>query len=204
MQVAEIAFDETVLPIFHDNSLKELAAKLAVPAQVPILVTDNQVIWDTLSIAEYLAEQYPEKRLWPDDRDLRALARSASAEMHAGFTALRSECPMNCRAAKRLDITDLLKNDLERLGVLWDHFKNQPANQTKGAPFLCGKFSIVDAMYAPIAVRIKGYRLPVAENFRRWSDALFELPAMRLWLSQAKQEQWSIAHYDSVGLADYG
>ena len=79
MQVAEIAFDETVLPIFHDNSLKELAAKLAVPAQVPILVTDNQVIWDTLSIAEYLAEQYPEKRLWSDDRDLRALARSASA-----------------------------------------------------------------------------------------------------------------------------
>lgn len=204
MQVAGIAFDETVLPIFHDNSLRELASELRVPAQVPILVTDTQVIWDTLAIAESLADQFPEKNLWPADPDLRALARSAAAEMHTGFMTLRSECPMNCRAAKRLDASDALQPDLNRLAVVWDHFARHPGNQQSSEPFLCGNFSIVDAMYAPVAVRIRGYRLSVSDQFASWSKALFALPAMQQWLTEAAAESWSVPHYDNIGMADYG
>ncbi len=204
MQVANIAFDETLLPIFHDDSLKTLAEELRIPAQVPILIKDTQVIWDTLAIAETLAELYPEKNLWPTDPSLRALARSATAEMHTGFTTLRSDCPMNCRAARRIEVTDALQGDLDRLAVVWDHFARHTANDTKGDAFLCGHFSIVDAFYAPVAVRIKGYRLSVSENFSAWSDALFALPAMQLWLKQASEESWSVAHYDAIGMADYG
>ena len=122
MREAEIDFEEIVLPFYHDDSLAQLATKLQVPAQVPILQTNKSVLWDSLAIAEFLAEQYSDKHLWPDDQPLRALARCASAEMHSGFQALRSQCPMNCRAPKQLPLNDAISKDLQRLAELWEMF----------------------------------------------------------------------------------
>ena len=195
MKEAEIEFEEIVLPIFHDNSLAELASKLKVPAQVPILEAGGNVIWDSLAIAEYLAEQYSDKVLWPAEPAVRSLARSASAEMHSGFQALRSQCPMNCRASKRLQADKALSGDLQRLAQLWEMFKK---HKTDG-DFLCGKFGIVDAMYAPIGVRVRGYNLSVSPAFNEWNQALFALPSMQQWIAAAKTEPWKVESYDAIG-----
>jgi len=195
MRVAEIDFEEIVLPFYHDDSLAELATKLKVPAQVPILQTSGTVLWDSLAITEFLAEQYSEKHLWPGDQSLRSLARCASAEMHSGFQALRSKCPMNCRASKHLAANEAINKDLERLAELWEMF----SSHTTDGDFLCGEFSVVDAMFAPIAVRVSGYNLSVSPAFENWIRALFALPSMQQWVTQAKNEAWTIESYDAVG-----
>jgi len=133
LQANNIAFDETVLPIFHDDSLGKLANEWQVPKQVPILVDEEMILWDSLSIMEFLAEKYPEKNLWPKDVSQRAMARSASAEMHSGFTALRSQCPMNCRVKKRIGIDETLQQDLDRLAQLWSMFSSGDTKNAQGA-----------------------------------------------------------------------
>jgi len=206
LQANNIAFDETVLPIFHDDSLGKLANEWQVPKQVPILVDEEMILWDSLSIMEFLAEKYPEKNLWPKDVSQRAMARSASAEMHSGFTALRSQCPMNCRVKKRIGIDETLQQDLDRLAQLWSMFSSGDTKNAQGAKagFLCGDFSIVDAMYAPIGVRVRGYGLNVSDSFSNWSDHLFKLPAMQTWMQQSFDESWSLPRYDKAGATDYG
>ena len=195
MREAMIDFEELLLPIFHDNSLTELASKLNVPAQVPILQTNDQVVWDSLAIMEFLAEQPGNQNLWPEDQSMRVLARCASSEMHSGFQALRSQCPMNCRASKRLAPNPALSKDLQRLAELWEMFSNR---KTDGG-FLCGKFGIVDAMYAPIAVRVNGYNLNVSPAFDNWTRNLFALPSMQEWIAAAKTEPWKVESYDAIG-----
>ena len=205
MQANGIAFEETVFPIFHDDSLVKLADKWNIPRQVPILVNEDMIIWDSLSIMEYLAETYPDKKLWPDDTSLRVLARSASAEMHSGFMSLRSQCPMNCRVKKRITVDQELQQDLDRLATLWSMFERRNTrNNNTGGDFLCGDFSIVDAMYAPIGVRVRGYGLSVSDSFSNWCDQLYKLPAMQTWMQQASDESWSLPRYDNIGATDYG
>jgi glutathione S-transferase len=200
MKVAKIEFTETVMPFMHGEMLRDYASKHRIPAQVPVLEHDGLILPDSLAIAEYLAERYPEACLWPQEQQLRALARAASAEMHSGFQALRSACPMNCRATKTLASTDEIRADLQRLAVIWDQFEQRiPANVAKEGDFLCGRFGIVDAMYAPVMWRVRGYGFHVSDAFARWSDAMFALPEMQQWLDAAINEEWTIAHYDAVG-----
>lgn len=198
MKVAGIAFDETVFPFYHTDMLKQFASKHEIPAAVPILTTKQEgketLIWDSLAIMEYLAEQYPEAKLWPEDRALRSLARSAAAEMHSGFFALRSQFPMNCRVTAQVAPTTESQQDLQRLAQIWQKFA---AFDSEG-PFLCGHFTIVDAMFAPVMWRVKGYGLTVSSEFEQWSQAMLELPAMQEWLASAKEEVWSIQSYDEV------
>lgn len=196
MQVAGIPFKETVLPFYHDDSLDRVAEQYTIPAQVPILEDQGDVIWDSLAIMEYLAESYPEKHLWPQDKKLRSLARCASAEMHSGFVALRSAYPMNCRASKVLEPSPEVQQDLNRLAEIWDKFAqaDKPAGD-----FLCGEFSIVDAMYAPVMWRIVGYNLTVSEHFTQWAKAMQALPEMQAWLQGAKDEAWVVEAYDAIG-----
>ncbi len=195
-KVAGITFDETLLPFAHSDSLDKLAAQYAIPAQVPVLVDEGHVIWDSLAIMEYAAEQYPDRQLWPEDKWLRALARSAAAEMHSGFFTLRHECPMNCRSQKTKQVTTDIQADLDRLRVVWEYFA--AANRPEG-DFLCGSFSIVDAMYAPIMWRVSGYGLEVSEHFSRWTAAMKALPAMQEWLAAAQQEEWLMPEYEAMG-----
>ncbi|MFY0664223.1 MAG: glutathione S-transferase [Natronospirillum sp.] len=202
MRVAGIDFNEHLLPFAHSNDLKDFAAQHDLPAQVPVLLDQERVIWDSLAIAEYLAEQFPERALWPADVTLRALARSASAEMHSGFMALRQTFPMNCRVQKQAAtqvITDAVQRDLNRLAALWTRFAAaKAANKAEGA-FLCGAFSIVDAMYAPVMWRVRGYGLTVSDDFSAWSAAMLALPAMQEWLAAAQAETWSMPQYDQAG-----
>ena len=124
-----------------------------------LLCDDGTVIWDSLAIAEELASRHPDAGIWPADPSLRALARSLAAEMHSGFVALRSTCPMNLRQAFRgLPVTEALRADLDRIETLWTH-----ALERSGGPWLAGEYSAADAFFAPVAARIAGYDLPVGQ-----------------------------------------
>jgi glutathione S-transferase len=140
-------------------------------------------VWDSLAIVEYLAERHP--GVWPSDAKARAWARCASAEMHAGFTALRTTCPMNC--AVRVDLHDVdapLQHDLSRLAELW----NEGLARFDG-PFLAGQaFSAVDAFFAPVAWRIQSYRLPLDEVSLAYAQRLRELPGMQRWYAAGLAE----------------
>ncbi|EGG93185.1 putative glutathione s-transferase protein [gamma proteobacterium IMCC1989] len=195
MKVAGIPFDETLLPFYHDDSLKTFAEVEGLPAKVPVLKDQGRTIWDSLAILEYLADQYPEAKLWPSDPTLKALARCATAEMHSGFMALRGEFPMNCRTNVTVAPSEATQKDLQRLAKIWADFSQQ---QKPEGDFLCGHFTIVDAMYSAVMWRVTGYNLPVSEEFDRWAKAMLALPAMQEWLTASKAESWSVAQYDKV------
>ena len=196
LKVAGIDFAETILPFAHDSTLDDFSQQHTIPAQVPVLIDEGHVIWDSLAIMEHIAECHPNKKLWPQDKWLRALARSAASEMHSSFMTLRSECPMNCRAKKRITVTDDIQADLNRLSEIWAHFA---AAEKPQGQFLCGDFSIVDAMYAPVMWRIVGYQLEVSDHFKQWTAAMQALPAMQEWLDAAHNEPWSIESYEAIG-----
>ena len=195
-KVAGIDFEETLLPFAHSDGLDKLGEKYNIPPQVPVLIDQERVIWDSLAIMEYAAECFPDRHLWQEDKWLRALARSAAAEMHSGFIALRSACPMNCRSQKTKTVTPEIQADLERLKAIWEHFA---AAEKPEGEFLCGEFSIVDAMYAPVMWRIVGYGLNVSPAFTQWAEAMQALPAMQEWLESARAEEWVMEHYEAMG-----
>ncbi|MGH1486054.1 MAG: glutathione S-transferase [Cellvibrionaceae bacterium] len=195
MKVAGISFNETLLPFYHSSALTDFAAKEGIPACVPVLKDQGQTIWDSLAIMEYLAEQYPDAHLWPESINLRTLARSTAAEMHSGFMALRSQFPMNCRRVTHVEPSEGSKNDLLRLAAIWQRFQEQ---KKPAGPFLCGQFSIVDAMYAPVMWRVHGYGLKVSDAFDQWAKAMMALPAMQEWADAAQAEEWSVSQYDNV------
>ena len=189
-------FEETILPFAHGDSLSEYAESRSVLPKVPVLEDGGLVIPDSLAILEYLAERFPAHAWWPEEQKLRARARAASAEMHSGFSALRNACPMNCRAARTIEVSADMQRELSRLAVLWEQFGGYEKSQ---GSFLCGKFSIVDAMYAPMMWRVRGYGLEVSAAFASWTEAMLELPAMQEWLADARAEPWEMANYDAVG-----
>lgn len=196
MKVIGIDFSQSVLPFMHSDQLRQLAAEHQLPAQVPILQHADLMVPDSLAIAEYLAERFPDRRVWPEDLAQRTMARVASAEMHSGFPLLRSRCPLNCRAQKSLPVDAPLQLELDRLAVIWRKFAQ--AGRSSDGPFLCGQFSAVDAMYAPVMWRVSGYSLEVSDDFVRWSQAMMALPAMQQWLAAAQAEPWQIAAYDEA------
>ena len=193
LKVADIPFEETLLPFAHDDSLKKFSEQYQLPAQVPVLMIDDCIIWDSLAILESLAETYPDKHLWPEDSKLPALARSAAAEMHSGFSALRSHFPMNCRTEKSVAPNEAVMLDLQRLAQIWQRFEQ--ADKPEGA-FLAGQFSLVDAMFAPVMWRVRNYGLTVSPAFDRWAQAMYELPAMQEWLASAREETWQMPAYE--------
>ncbi|MFZ4480333.1 MAG: glutathione S-transferase family protein [Rhodoferax sp.] len=172
------------------SSFKQTVAELSPVGKVPVLVDGALVIWDTLAIAEYLAEQFPGKQLWPTERAARARARSVCAEMHAGFAALRGHCPMNIEASLP-DTGSLIwrdkpavRQDLERLVEMW-----QGLLVEHGGPLLFGGFSIADAYFAPLCTRLKTYALPVPSRIKDYLERVHALPGVRAWIEQALAEQ---------------
>ena len=193
LKMADIPFEETLLTFAHDDSLQKFSEAHQLPAQVPVLMVGDWIIWDSLAILEYLADTYPEKHLWPEDPQLRALARSAAAEMHSGFSALRSHFPMNCRTEKVVAPNEAVMRDLQRLAQIWQCFEQ--AEKPEGL-FLAGPFSHVDAMFAPVMWRVRNYGLTVSPAFDRWAQAMYELPAMQEWLAAAREETWQMPAYE--------
>lgn len=192
MRQAGIPFEEVKVRFdsFDAGSqFKQTLAALAPTGRVPVLVDDGLVIWDTLAITEYLAEQFPEKQLWPQDKAARARARSICAEMHAGFTALRSNCPQNIEAVLH-DTGALIwrdkpavRADVERLVTMWRELLAQ-----HGGPLLFGGFTIADAYFAPVCMRIKTYGLPVPADIAAYVDRVATLPGVAAWLAEARAE----------------
>ena len=159
--------------------------------KVPVLVDGDLVVWDTLAIAEYVAETHPDKKLWPTDAKARARARSVCAEMHSGFGALRSHCPMNIEA--RLPQVGHLvwrdqhgvRADVQRLESMWRSLLEVHG----GKHFLFGDFSIADAFFAPVCMRLKTYALPVAADTAAYIERVSQAPGVAAWISDALAEQ---------------
>ena len=174
----------------ESSAFKTTLLALAPTGRVPLLVDDDGfAVWDSLAIAETIAELHPEKRLWPVDRRQRARARSLCAEMHSGFTALRNRCPMNIEASlpevgRRVatewpDVAD----DLRRIDAMWSE-----QLEASGGPFLFGEFGIVDAYYAPVCSRVRSYALPLGAAALAYVERIHALPAMREWCAAARDE----------------
>jgi len=193
LKQAGIPFEE-VLVRFDSfdagSAFKQALQGLSPTGKVPALVDGDLVVWDTLAIAEYVAEQHPERHLWPQDRAARAQARSVCAEMHSGFTALRQHCPMNIEAhlpeVGRLIWRDQasVRADVARLCGLWgDLLAAQPADS-----LLFGEFTIADAFFAPVCMRIRTYDLPLPADLRAYVDRVAALRGVRAWIDDALAE----------------
>lgn len=158
--------------------------------RVPVLLTEQGPVWDSLAIAEYLAERFPEAHLWPRGEYARAVARSACAEMHSGFAALRTHLSMDLKREARLErIPEDAQADIRRICVLW-----QDCRQRFGAdgPFLFGHASVADAFYAPVAARFHSYQLDLPEPAAAYVATVYRWPAFQRWYRAALQETESI------------
>jgi len=159
---------------------------------VPVLIDGDTVIWESLAIIEYLAERFAGLDVWPQQADARALARSMSAEMHAGFTALRSACPMNLGKlyAPRDRGTDCA-DDVARVCQLWRKAR-ETFGRHSGEPYLFGAFSAADAMYTPVVTRLDTYAIDVPVEARTYMDAVLGSAAFAEWRAAALQEPWVV------------
>ena len=193
LRQAGIAFEEVRVRFDSfeaDSEFKRTIGPVSPTGKVPALVDGDLVVWDTLSIAEYLAESYPEKHLWPQDKAARAHARSVCAEMHSGFTALRGACPMNIEA--HLPDTGALiwrdqsavRADVQRLVDMWSGLLAQ-----YGGPMLLGEFSIADAYLTPVCMRLHTYALPVPPHIAAYVQRVRELPGVKAWIDEARAEK---------------
>jgi glutathione S-transferase len=182
MRALEIPFEELLLP-FGDEEAWQPFRRLSAAAKVPCLVVETQVVWESLAIVEYLAERHA--GVWPTEAVARAWARSAAAEMHAGFAELRAVCSMNCGVRVRLkEISQPLLRDIGRLDTLWTDGLTR-----FGGPFLAGpEFSAVDAFYAPVAFRVQTYSLALRPEAAAYVETLLALPAMQEWYAAALRE----------------
>ena len=182
MKQAGIPFEEVMLrfdAFSPDSAFKRRLAGLSPAGRVPVLVDDGFAVWDTLAIAEYLAERFPAKQLWPADTKARARARSVCAEMHSGFTALRSHFPMNIEAklpeigAKALAEQAGVRTDLDRIVTMWTELLRE-----HGGPLLFGEFSIADAYFAPVVMRLRTYGVPVPAAIDAYMDRVQALESI--------------------------
>ena len=172
------------------SAFKNTLTALTPTGKVPVLVDGDLAIWDTQAIAEYVAEQFPDKKLWPQDKAARARARSVCAEMHAGFTGLRGNCPMNIEAylpeVGALIWRDkaAVRADVARLVAMWQELLAQ-----HGGPMLFGNFSVADASFAPVCMRIKTYALPVPTDIAAYVERVCALPGVKGWIDGALAEK---------------
>ena len=193
MRQAGIAFEEVQLrfdSFAPGSQFKQALASISPTGKVPVLVDGPLAVWDTLAIVETLAEWFPDKGVWPQDAAARAQARSVCAEMHSGFGALRSACPMNIEAhlpevgALAWRDQPEVRADVERLTGLWSGLLD-----AHGGPMLFGSFSAADAFFAPVCMRLLTYALPVPEPIAAYIGRVCALPAMQEWTAGALAEQ---------------
>jgi len=187
LQVKGIDFITDLRPFEAESDFSSFF-EFSPTGKVPVLQHNGRTIWESLAILEYLAEQFPEAELWPVDADRRTEARCISHEMHAGFAALRTSCPMNMRrqpAAMAVSVS--VKKDVSRIEAIW-----QDCLDAHGGPFLFGQFSIADAMYAPVVNRFQVYQLSDTEAVQCYTGAMTELPAWRSWLEDSRAEAWVV------------
>ena len=182
-----IEFEEIRIPLFTEG-YKERLLQYSPTGQVPVYIEDDLVIWETIAIAEYLAEQHP--FLLPKDKQKRAIARSLAAEMHANFMPLRSQMPMNCRAiGRQVKLTPGLATDIERIKTIWTNCRQQ--NESEGS-WLFGDFTMVDAMFAPVVFRFNTYGVSGNRLINEYMNTVLNEPNIKQWHEAAKNETETI------------
>ena len=187
MKVAGIAFAEQVISL-DAADFKERVRKISGTGKVPALADGETKVWESLAILEYLAERFPDARLWPAEAGARAHARAVAAEMHAGFTPLRRHCPMNVRRpVQRREPTPEAAENIGRIDTMWTDCR---ARFGQSGAFLFGAFGAADAMYAPVVSRFHTYGVDVGPVARAYMAAVMGLPAWAEWCAAARQEPW--------------
>jgi glutathione S-transferase len=161
---------------------------------VPVLLSGDLAVWDSLAIGEYLAETYPAVNLWPKDGEARAVARSISAEMHSGFVALRTHCPMKMKERIEQDTPQEALDDAARVRAIWASTRE---GYGSGGPFLFGAFTIADAMFAPVVSRFRTYGLPLTGPAAAYAEAVWNDPDFQLWYEAARSETLRVPKYES-------
>ena len=178
-------FTETLVQLREVETSTAEILKHSPSGLVPVLKDGDLVVWDSLAICEYLAERFPSARLWPEDQDLRALARSATAEMHGGFGALRRECSMDLKLRTVIAPSPEVSKDVRRIVQLWSQ-----ALERSGGPFLFGHWTIADAFYTPVATRFRTYGIDLTAHgdagaAQAYADALLGTPEFLEWEAAA-------------------
>jgi glutathione S-transferase len=185
LRQAQIAFDEVQLK-FDDDTRVIGIEKYSPTGKVPVLIIEGEPVWDTLAICETAAEMHPEKHLWPEDEKARRVARSACAEMHSGFQALRGAMPMNLRSSHPgKGMTPESRKDIERIIALWTDCRERFGG---AGSFLFGRFSIADAFYAPVVMRFRTYAVVLPPIAQAYCEAVQALAAVREWVAAACRE----------------
>jgi len=192
MRLTGAPFKEIVVPLRQPDT-PALMMKHSPSRLVPALHDGDFVVWDTLAIAEYLAEKFPERDLWPRDAQARAVARAVCAEMHSGFATLRRNMPMNMRRRFPGHGVEAARADLARVQEIWRYCR---ARFNSGGAFLFGAASAADAFYAPVVSRFVTYEPPLDETAKAYVAAITEWPLYRDWLAGAEAEPWLIPEYE--------
>ncbi|MCL9774466.1 glutathione S-transferase family protein [Vibrio methylphosphonaticus] len=180
------------LSLFSDSFYQTLQP-VSPTAKVPLLIDGETTVWDSLAILEYINEAYLNHFCWPKDRQQRATARAIANEMHSGFMAIRNEMPMNCRASRKVSLSEEARKDIARIEQIWGQQMSQYPNQ-----WLFGEWSIADAMFAPIALRFATYQIPLSKAATQYQKTVLNSPAIKQWLAQALEET-EIVEEDEAG-----
>ncbi len=188
MKQLGVAFDEITIPLdLPDTKAKVLTYSPA--GKVPILIHGDVAVWESIAIMEHVGDAYSAP-VWPADLKARAMARSVAAEMHAGFSALRSSCPMNLgKKFAASDRGEAVARDVARFSEIVHQARERFG---AGGPFLFGAFSAADAMYAPLVTRLDTYSIALDATTRAYADTILSLPAFQEWRSAAMQEEWIV------------
>ena len=187
-------FAEEVIPILQPGS-KETLLKYSPSGKVPALHHGDIVVWDSLAICGYLSERFPAAALWPADPAAKAVARSISAEMHAGFQALRAQFPMNIRSSfPGREVTPEAQADINRVMTIWRQCRTRYG--AGNGDFLFGRFTIADAMYAPVVTRFRTYKIDLEREAEVYCEAIMTQPAMQEWIAAARNEPMVIDQYE--------
>ena len=197
MRASNVAFDEVMIPLYTDDKAdKERILGFTRSGKVPALIDGDVTVWDSLSIIEYVAERFPQAWLWPEDRALRAHARSISAEMHSGFLPLRQECGMNLhRPIRAAALSPDARADVARIEQIWIECRERHGRL---GPFLFGKFSAADAMFAPVVHRFRTYAIEVAPQAQAYMDTMMVQPAFAEWTKAGLAETLLIERFETV------
>jgi len=190
LRQAQIPFEEVQLEFGQDVRVIGIE-KYSKARKVPVLMVDGEPVWDSLAIAETAAELFPDKHLWPEDAPARRMARSACAEMHSGFQALRDKMPMNIKGSYTgKGLTPESQRDIDRIVALWSECRERFGS---AGGLLFGKFSIADAFFAPVVMRFRTYAVEVPRLAKDYCAAVEALPAVREWIEAARKEKKFVA-----------
>jgi len=197
MRASQIDFEEIFIPLYTDDKAdKDRILSFSRAGKVPVLIDGDVTVWDSLAIIEYLAERFPEARLWPQDRAARAHARSISAEMHSGFLPLRNECGMNLhRPVRAVTLSAEAEANVARIQDIWTECRKRHG---KSGPFLFGAFTAADAMFAPVVHRFRTYAIKVDAQAQAYIETMMVLPAFAEWTAAGLAETFVIERFETI------